>query len=396
MTCQICTDRFSDWLLAELVEAYHKARVGGKRKTHNEHNLEMNEIENLVNLRNAILARQYHPNRGVAFIIRDPVQREIFAAPFVDRVVHHFLFKYAIMFWEPRLWRGSYSCRKGKGTLAGIIDLQKNMRRVSKDGSIKTVVVKRDIQGYFMSLDHDRLYKRILWGLNQQFPNGGELYRTLKYLWKEIIFDDPTRDVTIRGKKSDWDGLPASKSLFSQPKNKGIVIGNLTSQLLSNIYLDQLDRYIVYRLGYKAYGRYVDDSYLVVPEADLPKLLTEDMPKIKNYLAHLGLKMHPKKQTETPIQQGVDFLGARVFLDHITPGKRLKGNLANWLRKYTATGEGKLESLTSYDGLLAHYDSEKMIRKLFRDNGQEYQNSADRDVYAQKRGKSGRKKNRKN
>ena len=89
--------------------------------------MELNEIENLVVLRDAIIARKYKPNKGIAFIIHDPVVREIFAAPFVDRVIHHFLFKHAISWWEPRLWRRSYSCLKGRGTLVGVIDLQRNM-----------------------------------------------------------------------------------------------------------------------------------------------------------------------------------------------------------------------------------------------------------------------------
>ena len=80
-----------------------------------------------------------------------------------------------------------------------------------------------------MSLNHQKLYERISWGLDRQFPEGGELYRTLKYLWHEIIFDQPTIGVKIRGKKSNWNNLPADKSLFYQPEGRGIVIGNLTS-----------------------------------------------------------------------------------------------------------------------------------------------------------------------
>ena len=109
-------NNFEDFLLNELFEAYYKARVGGKRKTMDEHSFEINDIDNIVNLRNAIMARKYKPSRGVAFIIHDPVTREVFAAPFIDRVVHHFLFKFTNQWWEPRLWKSSYSCRKNKGT----------------------------------------------------------------------------------------------------------------------------------------------------------------------------------------------------------------------------------------------------------------------------------------
>ena len=369
---------FSAWLLMELVEAYHEARRNGKRKTRNEHMLEMNELENLIVLRDAIMARKYKPSKGIAFIIHDPVIREIFAAPFVDRIVHHFLFKHAISWWEPRLWRGAYSCRKGKGTLYGVIDLQKNMRRVSRDGLIDAVVLKRDIQGYFMSLDHEKLYRRVCWGLERQYPEGGEFYRTLRYLWKEIIFDEPTRGVKVRGSYKEWKELPVSKSLFYQPSGVGIVIGNLTSQLLSNIYLDLLDRFIVYELGYKAYGRYVDDFYIVIPADTLNEVLSEDVSRIEEFLAGLGLTMHPKKQYNISIRDGVDFLGAKVYYDHIVPGKRVLENLANKTNRFATTGEGNVAGFGSYDGLFAYYDSEKMMRRIFDAVGWDYRNISTR------------------
>ncbi len=363
---------FQDFLLQELFEAYYKTRVGGKRKTQNEHNFELADLENLVRLRDAIIARAYHPSRGVAFIIHDPVTREIIAASFVDRIVHRFLVKYAEQWWGPRLLPCSYSCRKGKGTLYGIKDLQRKMRRVSHDGTIPAYVVKRDLKGYFMSLNHQKLYERVLWGLKRQFPDGGELYRTLKFLWHEVIFDDPTEGVTIRGRKSDWDDLPADKSLFHQPKGRGLVIGNYTSQELSNIYLDQLDRFVVIDRELRNYGRYVDDFFIVVTAEDLPRLLREDMPLIERKIDSLRLVLHPKKQSETPIEQGVDFLGAKVFYDHIVPGQRIAHNLATAAYKIATTGEGKLESLTSYDGHLSHYDSYKLIHKLWKNLGWDY------------------------
>ncbi len=371
---------FSKWLLIELIEAYHDARRGGKRKTKNTHELEMNELENIVVLRDAIINHKYKPSRGIAFIIHDPVIREIFAAPFVDRIVHHFLYKHAILWWEPRLWKGAYSCRKGKGTLYGIIDLQKNMRTASRDGSRRAIVVKRDLQGFFMSMDHNKLYARVCWGLERQYKDGGELYRTLKYLWKEIIFDEPTRGVRVRGTEREWSELPISKSLFYQPKSLGIVIGNLTSQLLSNIFLDMLDRFVVYELGYKSYGRYVDDFYIVVSEDELEMLLKRDLPRIDLFLGKLGLTIHPKKHYEIDIRDGVNFLGAKVYRDHILPGPRSLNNMADLVYLVETTGGGNFSGIGSYDGLFAYYDSEKAIRKIYQKVGWEYHNLPDRTL----------------
>ncbi len=170
-------DDFSDFLLRELFEAYHEARKGGKRDTTDEHQFEVNDIDNLVRMRDGILAETYQPHRGVAFIVNKPVTREIFAAPFADRVVHHFLYKHAIQWWETRFLPCSYACRKGMGTKSGILDLQHKMRRVSQDGKVPAVVVKRDLRGYFMSLSHPKLYERVCWGLDRQYPEKGALYQ---------------------------------------------------------------------------------------------------------------------------------------------------------------------------------------------------------------------------
>lgn len=362
---------FSDFLLKELFRAYYEARLGGKRKTLDEHEFEVNDIENVCRLRDAIMARAYHPSRGVAFIVDRPVTREIFAAPFVDRVVHHLLYNFAVIWWEPRFCPSSYSCRKGRGTLYAIKDLQRKMRRVSRDGTVPAFVVKRDLRGYFMSLDHQKLFDRVAWGLERQFPEGGELYRTLKYLWHEVIFDDPTRDVRFRGKKSDWDKLPPDKSLLFQPKGRGIVIGNLTSQLLSNIYLDQLDRYVTLSLGYKNYGRYVDDFFVVVTDDELAQLL-DNLIAVEDFLDDLGLVLHPKKCYQVAVRDGAEFLGARVFVDHILPGKRLCRNFDKAVYRFATTGQGDPAGLVSYDGHLMHFDSHKLAARVFDRVGWDY------------------------
>ena len=109
---------FGEWLLWEFYKAYKEARKG-KRNTADEYSFEVGgEIENLMTLRDEVIKRAYEPRRGIAFITRRPVPREIFAAPFPDRVIHHFLFNHAEKWWDKRLDPGSYSCRKGKGTWA--------------------------------------------------------------------------------------------------------------------------------------------------------------------------------------------------------------------------------------------------------------------------------------
>lgn len=360
---------FDDWLYKELYLAYLDARKG-KRKTTDEHRFEVNDLTNLLYLRDLIVERRYKPGRGIAFITEKPVIREIFAAPFVDRVVHHFLCNIIVPWWEPRLSPASYSCRKEKGTLYGIRDLERKIRRISQNYTRETYVIKLDLQGYFMSLSRKKLYERIMWGLKRQFPNGGELYQTVKYLFYEIIFDDPIKGIKIKGKKSDWDNLPPSKSLFYQPKGQGIVIGNLTSQVLSNIYLDQLDRFVTLELGYKGYGRYVDDFYIIV-EKERFSQAKRDVEVIERYLHSIGLTLHPRKRYMQEIHKGVEFLGVVVYPGRIVPGKRTKGNFKEAVHLLADTGESP-ESVTSYLGHLKYTKSTKLIRETFGEVGWNY------------------------
>ena len=217
----------------ELCMAYLEARLG-KRRTFDEHRFEINAMQNLLHLKQSIWDRTYKPSRGTAHIIHNPVIREIFAAPFRDRVVHHFIYDNVYEWWDRHLIYDAYSCREGKGTLAGIQRLRHHIQSASDGYREEVWVFKFDISGYFMHLPRVELYKRAIWGLDRQFGDDKNWrYDILKFLWREIIFDDPCKDVVKKGRLADWDALPADKSMFIQPPGQGIVIGNLTSQLLS-------------------------------------------------------------------------------------------------------------------------------------------------------------------
>ena len=379
--------RFARFLLHELWVAYDTARKG-KRHTVDEHRYELNAMEDTIDLRDSIMRRYYKPSRGVAFIVRDPVIREIVAAPFRDRVVHHFLYNICADWWDRRFIPDSYSCRKGKGTLYGQKRLAHHLRQVTENYTIPAYAVKLDIQGYFMSLDHKKLYERILWGLEQQFyhntrpdkENGirchpddrDRLYGTLKYLWHEVIFDEPMREIAIRGKRSDWKQLPPSKSLFNQPPGRGIVIGNLTSQLLSNIFLDQLDRYVQFDLGYKHYGRYVDDFFILVP-MDKHEQLLRDVKVIEKYLrSELKLTLHPKTQYKQPADKGIPFIGAVVYPRFIIPGKRVRNNCYRAAYKLATNGEGDIDGFVARMGNMKHINSRKFLKQVFDTFGWEF------------------------
>lgn len=364
------------FLKKALYTAYLEARKG-KRKTTGEHIFELNDMDNLMTLAADIAERSYRPSRSTAFIIRDPVVREIFAAPFRDRVVHHFIYNQVSPWWERHFIEDSYSCRKNKGTLYSQKRFEHHARSVSNNFRYEVFVAKLDIKNYFASLNRKKLYERAVWGLDQQFTEArNELYWTLRFLWEKIIFDDPVKGARILGNKTDWQALPKEKSLFYQKPGYGIVIGNLTSQLLSNIYLDQLDHYITFNLGYKHYGRYVDDFYIMVKASDKKKL-TNDVKKIELFLDSLNLELHPKKRVFTELKHGVNFTGSTLFPGYILPGKRVRQNAKKAFYDF-ATGRGEIESVVSYLGHMKHINSTRFLADIFDSLGWDFEPTKNR------------------
>ena len=361
-------------LFAELYIAERQARIGGKRKTYDTHMFEVNLFENLTRLRDSLWECAYTPSRGTAHVIFKPVQREIFAAPYVDRVVHHFIVNNIDSWWDHRLIHDSYSCRVGRGTKFGVERMQHHILSVSQNMKYATYVVKLDITGYFMHINREIMYNRVKWGLDMDFKERGELggkrYKILKHAIHEIIFDNPIEGVKIQGRYSDWRGLPEDKSLFCAAPGCGMVIGNLTSQDFSNIYLDALDRFITGELGYKHYGRYVDDFYIVVREEELEKVKS-DVKVIDAFLNGIGLSLNRKKTHFFPTWQGVPFLGMVVKGHAILPGRRISRNFMDAAYKFAAGYSGSVESIISYLGMMSNYQSGHKVDEIFAKVGWE-------------------------
>ena len=220
-----------------------------------------------------------------------------------------------------------------------------------------------------MSLRRDVLFKRVCWGLKEQFPDKGYTYKLMMHLWREVIFDDPVVGVRRVGKISDWDKLPANKSLFCQLPGQGIVIGNLTSQLLSNIMLDVLDQKMARKLKY--YGRYVDDFFIVAGEDEYPAAKEALLSGIQKLVGPYGLKLHPKKMYNQKVGKGVPFLGKKVYLTHMTLGKRTVGNYFKAARE-VAEGRRDMVSVVSFYGMTAHTSSERLNERVFESVGWRY------------------------
>lgn len=335
---------------ADLEEALYECILmakRGKTRTVDESRFEAFWKDNLEQLTRDIINRRWKPSSSKAFITHTPVDREIFAAPFRDRIVHHLLYAVVAPWWDKRFIYDSYSCRRNKGTDFGVQRMQKFMRSALANGKQKVYIIKGDLSGYFMSLDRRLLYKKVMQGLRRQFPDGGWLYELCRYLWKEVIFDDPCAAARMVGSPKDWECLPANKSLFRQPKGRGIVIGNLTSQLLSNIMLNEFDWFMKKKLGFKYYGRYVDDFYIIVLENEYEfarRLMLNEVPE---KLRRMGLTLHPKKIYIQEVSHGCPFLGKMVRPYVMTPGKR-------YIRNMRKAFFGYVDGTTNYDTIQAY------------------------------------------
>ncbi|MEI8270713.1 MAG: RNA-directed DNA polymerase, partial [bacterium] len=282
------------------------------------------------------------------------------------------IFNYINPIFDGHFIKDSYSCRKGKGTSKGIKRVSYFIRSCSENYQKDTWILKLDIQGYFMAMDRNIIFKKIEEKL-RNVRNTNFNVDLILYLIFEVIFNDPTTHCHMKGSNKDWDGLPKSKSLFFSQKGRGFPIGNLTSQLFGNIYLDELDHFVHEKIGVKHYGRYVDDMVFVHNDKDF---LKDVVIKIKDYLHNeLGLTLHPKKIYLQNYRRGVYFLGVFIKPHCIYIGRKTKQNfnakLISWNRDIeTKKDLSRVEKnsfiscVNSYLGIMKHYNTYYLRKKI--------------------------------
>lgn len=364
-------------LLYDLFQAYFDARKN-KRNTINALAFEIDYERKLLELYKEIKNGKYEIGPSICFIIFKPVQREVFAADFRDRIIHHLIYNYINPLFERLFIFDSYSCRKGKGTSFGIKRLNYFIRSCSQNYSHDCYILKLDIKGYFMSIDRFILYQKVKKSINRFTDAVDFNVDFVLWLIRKIIFHDPIKNCVIKGAKDNWRGLPKNKSLFFAGKNKGLPIGNLTSQLFSNVYLDDFDHFVKYKLGCKYYGRYMDDFVIVHQDREYLKSIIS---VLKEYLQNeLLLELHPRKIYLQHFSKGVGFLGTVFKPYRIYICNRIKGNFYkkieywnNFLveNQYKLTEEEIglfLNSMNSYLGIMKHYNTYKLRKKSLTKN----------------------------
>ena len=358
-------------IVTDLFQAYFDARRN-KRNTINALAFEKNFEHNIFQLADEILDNRYTIKPSICFIVNKPVKREIFAANFRDRVVHHFIYNHIYPLFDKLFINDSYSCRNGKGVHYGVKRVEHFFRSCSRNYTRAAWVLKLDIQGYFMSIRKTLLFNQIQATLH-------EVERWVDFnlplvlgLIEQTIFNDPRDSCIIKGRRSDWDGLPPSKSLFHAKADCGLPIGNLTSQLFANIYLNEFDHFVKRDLGMRCYGRYVDDFVLIHQDKDY---LFSLIPRIREYLAdNLFLTLHPNKVYLQQVTKGVKYLGTVIKPHRTYIANRTKGNFYTAIQAHNAIARehkpAKEEqtafraSINSYLGIMRHYRTFQ-VRKKF-------------------------------
>ena len=363
-----------------LLDLYYAFQCAKKHKPSKKYvkDFESDLHNNLVSLCDELYERRYVPLPSICFIVTKPKKREIFAANFRDRIVHHLYYNYTYELFNRTFIEDSYSCRNGKGTHYGIHRLEMHIRQESENYTKPTYVLKMDIKGYFIHINRILLLRFVNNTLDKM------MYRKdinnkikycdiidfdfIKYLSEVIILLNPIENTIIRSKKNEWKTLDKSKSLFYSGKDCGLPIGNLTSQLFSNVYLNILDQYIKRVLHCKHYGRYVDDFYIVSKDKNFIKSL---ITKIDDFMkSNLFLELQNKKTRIVNINQGVEFLGAfvkpyRTYISNTTV-KRMRKNLYLF-QTYKTENKTVTHMVNSYLGILSHYKSHKIKKNIINE-----------------------------
>lgn len=358
--------------IEELYEAYYDC-VKRKRSTKNCIDFEIDLYKNLYKLYIDLNKKEYKIGKSITFCVTKPVMREVFAGDFRDRIIHHLVIRKIENILENEFIDDSYSCRKGKGTSYGVQKCYEYIKKASRNYTRDCYIVKCDLKSFFMTIDKNLLFEKLSHFINEKYKpseNSNVDADYILYLIKLIIYNEPQNNCIRKQKKELWDKLPKDKSLFYVEKDKGLPIGNLTSQMFANFFLSTFDHFMKDELKITYYGRYVDDFFFIIKKKQNIKYLIN---VIKHKLLEIGVKLHPKKLFVQHWSKGVNFIGATIKPNRIYIGNRTKGNfywsIQNHLKslKKNQTPENikhVIQSINSYLGFLKHYKTYNIRRKI--------------------------------
>lgn len=295
----------------------------------------------IFSLHRELKSRTYRHSGYIGFYISDPKRRHIHKAQVRDRVLHHAVMSILYPLYEKTFIHNSFSCRVGKGTHKGVEALRSMLYKASKNNTRNAYILKCDIEKFFDSINHEILLSILRSRIKDQ---------ELMNLLTEVV-----------------ESFTSSRSTLFE--RCGLPIGNLTSQLFANVYMDVFDQFMKHELKVKYYARYTDD-FVVVSENK--EHLLQLLPQMRSFLKEkLKIQIHPKKITITNFGRGIDYLGYVLFPHFTLVRKRTKKravrriNEKMLLYKRDKTSKDKVHAtLMSYLGVLSHANTYRFSEKL--------------------------------
>ncbi len=326
--------------LEELVAAYTACRKN-KRNSASALLFEQHLERNLCELHAELTAGTYQPGRSICFVVTRPKPREVWAADFRDRVVHHLLYNRIAPRFHAAFIANSCACIPGRGTLYAAQRLEHEVRGITQNWQRTAHYLKCDLANFFVAIDKPTLFGQ----LAMRISGEGEAWWL--QLTHTILFHDPRTDVEVRSRPELLRLVPPHKSLFNAPPDTGLPIGNLSSQFFANVHLDALDQFVKHQVRARRYVRYVDDFVLL---HECPAWLNAALARIDAFLPErLGARLNPRKTILQPVARGVDFVG-----HVIKPGHRStrRGTVAIALRRLEQLPAAEVHTVAnSYFGL---------------------------------------------
>ena len=345
----------ADLTFSDLVQAYFDCRRT-KRNSASALAFEASLEHNLRDLYDELVAGAYQPGRSICFVIIHPKPREVWAAEFRDRVVHHLLNNRIAPRLYARFIADSCACIPGRGTLYAAQRLEDKVRSITQNWQRPANYLKCDLANFFVSID-----KRILAGLLDRHVTE-PWWRALMHT---VLFHDPRQDFELRGDASMLALVPRHKRLTEHPAHLGLPIGNLSSQFFANVYLNELDQFVKHGLRARHYIRYVDDFVLLHESTEW---LSQARQRIDAFLPEkLAAQLNPRKTILQPLSRGVDFVGQVIKPWRRTTRRKTLSVALDRIKH--ADADELFESANSYFGLLrqathSHHDRAQLANLL--------------------------------
>lgn len=322
------TQKYDETITLEHLLIAWQEFLRGKRSREDVSAYQVKLMDNLFSLHRQLVARTYVHGGYQAFNISDPKLRNIHKARVQDRLLHHVLYNALYPYFDTKFVYDSYSCRSGKGTHKAVLQFEQFARIVSKNYTRTCWVLKCDIRKFFASIDHTILREILATHIADE---------DMKWLLGQVITSFNT----------------------DHRKDVGLPLGNLTSQLLVNVYMNEFDHYVKKTLKQTHYIRYADDFVIMsTDKGELEALV----PVISDFLAsRLKLSLHPGKLFIKTLASGVDFLGWVHFPKHRVLRTATKKRMMNRL-----TVSKTRETMASYRGMIKHGNARKIEMVLDR------------------------------